>query len=87
MDSVAARQTFELHNEVRATSNDDDIRYFCNEEEQRELRVRKPWQTDPHWFKDVHISAVALIKMAMHDFARMKIVVNLVELADKKVER
>ena len=26
----------------------------------------KPWQRDPHYFKDVRISAVALLKMVMH---------------------
>lgn len=66
MDSTAARKTFELHNDVRLSTHHDDQRYFYDEDEQRDIRARKPWQSDPHWFKDVHISAVALIKMAMH---------------------
>lgn len=25
-----------------------------------------PWDKDPHYFKDIHISALALLKMVMH---------------------
>lgn len=66
MNATTARRTFEMENNVRTTSKEDDSLYFCDVEEQAHLRVSKPWSQDPHWFKDVHISAVALIKMAMH---------------------
>lgn len=66
MNSSAARRAFEVENDFRSTSGEDDARYFYDDEEQAALRGKKPWAKDPHWFKDVHISAVALIKMVMH---------------------
>ena len=33
---------------------------------QLKLREQKPWATDPKYFKHVKISALALLKMAMH---------------------
>lgn len=66
MNASTARRTFDLSNNVRVTSGEDDQRYFYDDDEQTRLRATKPWAQDPHWFKDVHISAVALIKMAMH---------------------
>lgn len=30
------------------------------------MRNAKPWEKDPHYFKEVKISAVALIKMVTH---------------------
>lgn len=66
MDATTARRAFEVENNVRTTSKEDDSLYFCDVDEQQYLRGSKPWSQDPHWFKDVHISAVALIKMAMH---------------------
>lgn len=66
MDSTTARQTFEVENDIRTISNQDDSLYYCDVEEQANLRMQKPWASDPHYFKEVHISAVALIKMVMH---------------------
>jgi len=66
MEPSAARRVFELENSVQNVSKEDDARYFYDDDEQAALRATKPWAQDPHWFKDVHISAVALIKMAMH---------------------
>lgn len=51
---------------MRTVSREDDMRYFHDDDEQAKFRQNKPWAQDPHWFKEVHISAVALIKMAMH---------------------
>lgn len=28
--------------------------------------VLGPWEKDPHYFKDINISALALLKMVMH---------------------
>lgn len=64
--SNAARRVFELENDVRTVGDADDRQYFYDDEEQAALREAKPWAQDPHWFKDVHISAVALMKMVMH---------------------
>lgn len=66
MDASAARYSFEVENRILAVKGDDDFRYSFNGEEQANWRATKPWAQDPHWFKQVHISAVALIKMAMH---------------------
>lgn len=66
MSSSLGRRTFDAENNIRTNSNEDDLRYFYDEDEQSRLRALKPWAQDPHWFKEVHISAVALIKMAMH---------------------
>uniref|UniRef100_A0A1I7XRS6 COP9 signalosome complex subunit 5 n=1 Tax=Heterorhabditis bacteriophora TaxID=37862 RepID=A0A1I7XRS6_HETBA len=43
-----------------------DCIYEYNEAEQHEMRTAKPWEKDPHYFKEVKISAVALLKMVMH---------------------
>ena len=67
MDAAAARQTFEAANGVRALGEWDEKRlYYYDETDQEELRSRRPWGRDPHWFRGVQISAVALIKMVMH---------------------
>lgn len=66
MDTTAARRTFELENNMRTVTKSDDMRYFYDDTKQESLRASKPWEQDPHWFRVVHISAVALIKMALH---------------------
>ncbi|KIH48665.1 Mov34/MPN/PAD-1 family protein, partial [Ancylostoma duodenale] len=43
-----------------------DSAYEYDEVEQNEMRSAKPWQKDPHYFKEVRISAVALLKMVIH---------------------
>lgn len=48
----------------RSGQVDDVFKY--NKQEQQELLKQKPWRNDPHHFKRVRISAVALIKMVMH---------------------
>ena len=40
--------------------------FVYNREEQRVLQQTKPWLKDPQYFKRVRISALALLKMAMH---------------------
>lgn len=30
------------------------------------ILVKGPWEKDPHYFKDIQISALALLKMVMH---------------------
>ncbi|GAA5880916.1 hypothetical protein JCM16303_005173 [Sporobolomyces ruberrimus] len=57
-----AQKNFELNNSVQSV--DDVFKY--NKQEQQELLKQKPWRNDPHHFKRVRISAVALIKMVMH---------------------
>lgn len=64
-DSDAARRTWEILNGVENVGASDH-RYQYDEAKVVWMRERKPWTKDPHYFKHVHISAVALIKMVMH---------------------
>ncbi|GAA5943989.1 Mov34/MPN/PAD-1 family protein [Sporobolomyces koalae] len=59
---TAAHKSFELSNDIQAV----DAVFRYNKQEQQDLLKQKPWRTDPHHFKKVRISAVALIKMVMH---------------------
>lgn len=43
-----------------------DALYGYDEAEQKVLNEERPWKKDPHHFKHVRISAVALLKMVMH---------------------
>lgn len=62
-----ARQTFELNNSVIPLSSSTlDSIFAYNTEEQRSILRSQPWKSDPHFFRKVRISAVALIKMVMH---------------------
>ncbi|KJH52712.1 Mov34/MPN/PAD-1 family protein [Dictyocaulus viviparus] len=60
-ESVALRN-WQLANGVTVM----DSAYEYDEVEQNEMRSAKPWQKDPHYFKEVKISAVALLKMVTH---------------------
>ena len=48
------------------------------------MRERKPWATDPRYFKHVKISALALLKMAMHGNKFSK-VLHIVTLHNKYI--
>ncbi|CAJ0558062.1 unnamed protein product, partial [Mesorhabditis spiculigera] len=61
-ESDVARATWELANKIETIDKPFDI----NVEEQRQIRAANPWEKDPHYFKEVKISAVALIKMVTH---------------------
>ncbi|KAK4137233.1 hypothetical protein BT67DRAFT_370717 [Trichocladium antarcticum] len=43
-----------------------DALYNYNPASQTDTDARRPWATDPHYFKTVRISAAALVKMVMH---------------------
>jgi COP9 signalosome complex subunit 5 len=51
---------------------------------QLKMRERKPWATDPRYFKHVKISALALLKMAMHGNKFSK-VLHIVTLHNKYI--
>lgn len=57
-----AQRNWELENKIDTV---DNIFEF-SESEQTAIRNAKPWEKDPHYFKEVKVSAVALIKMTMH---------------------
>ncbi|CAJ0932890.1 unnamed protein product, partial [Mesorhabditis belari] len=57
-----ARRTWEVANKIDTVDKPFEI----NDAEQTQMRNAKPWEKDPHYFKEVKISAVALIKMVTH---------------------
>ena len=61
MDS--SRQRFE---EINQITQEEALLYSYDEDAEDILRDQAPWKNDPHYFKSVKISAVALIKMVMH---------------------
>jgi COP9 signalosome complex subunit 5 len=56
----------ELDNDVQLVDAQKDAIYTYDTAEQKAIGDAKPWKTDPHHFKNVRISAVALLKMVMH---------------------
>jgi COP9 signalosome complex subunit 5 len=65
--SAIAQQTWELENNIipMETPSDDSIFHY-DEAGQAEFQRDKPWANDPHYFKRVKISALALLKMVVH---------------------
>lgn len=59
-----AQQTFELNNSIQTV--DGDSIYAYDNEGQRAIQQARPWRSDPHHFKHVRISAIALVKMVTH---------------------
>ncbi|PLW48678.1 hypothetical protein PCANC_15460 [Puccinia coronata f. sp. avenae] len=62
--SKIAQKTFELENRIQPLQQDQIFKY--NAEEQKAIQKEAKWKKDPHYFKKVKISGVALIKMVMH---------------------
>jgi len=60
-----AQKTWEMSNNVLEVSASDEI-YKYDRQQQQSLLAAKPWEKDPHFFKDIKISALALLKMVMH---------------------
>ncbi|XP_059175731.1 COP9 signalosome complex subunit 5-like [Physella acuta] len=65
MDSKVAKKSWELSNNVESVSSVDDI-YRYDSKQQQDILTAKPWEKDPHYFKHIKISALALLKMVMH---------------------
>lgn len=40
--------------------------YKYDRQQQQSMLAAKPWEKDPHFFKDIKVSALALLKMVMH---------------------
>ncbi|KPV72516.1 uncharacterized protein RHOBADRAFT_46558, partial [Rhodotorula graminis WP1] len=57
-----AQGSFNISNDIVET--DEVFRYDA--QEQKAILNARPWKQDPHHFKKIRISAVALIKMVMH---------------------
>ena len=56
----------ELENAVKLVNSQRDALYGYDDTEQKKINNEAPWKKDPHHFKNVRISAVALLKMVMH---------------------
>ncbi|KAJ3005652.1 proteasome regulatory particle subunit RPN11 [Thoreauomyces humboldtii] len=55
-----------MENEIVTDDSAHDAIYRFDKAEENKRTSAKPWASDPHHFKKVKISAVALIKMVMH---------------------
>ncbi|XP_074635202.1 COP9 signalosome complex subunit 5-like [Acropora palmata] len=64
-DTAMAFKTWEMSNNIETLSSVDEIFKF-DRQQQQEILHAKPWQKDPHYFKYIKISALALLKMVMH---------------------
>jgi len=61
-----AFKTWELDNNVQLVDPQRDALYTYDTAEQKSIGEAKPWKKDVNYFKNVRISAVALLKMVMH---------------------
>ena len=57
-----AQKTWEMANNITEA---EEI-YRFDRQAQRNMIDAKPWEKDVHFFKDIKISALALLKMVMH---------------------
>lgn len=60
-----AQATWELSNNVQSVDSIDEI-YKYNQKQQQDMLIAKPWTKDPNYFKEIRVSALALLKMVMH---------------------
>ncbi|XP_045027782.1 COP9 signalosome complex subunit 5-like isoform X2 [Daphnia magna] len=54
-----------MANNVENISSVDEI-YRYDRKQQQDMLAAKPWDKDPHFFKEIRISALALLKMVTH---------------------
>jgi len=59
--TTTAQKRWEVENDVQE-AGDDIYKYI----DQDDILSGKPWTKDPHYFKNVKISAIALLKMLIH---------------------
>jgi len=78
----AARRKFEAENKIE--SIDADQLYKYDNKQYQAFLATKPWTKDPHHFKKVKISAIALLKMVMH--ARSGVTIEVMGLMMGKIE-
>ncbi|KAI0232804.1 COP9 signalosome complex subunit 5 [Lamellibrachia satsuma] len=65
MDASMAQKTWEMTNNVQTIGTLDEI-YHYDKKQHQDILTAKPWDKDPHYFKCIKISALALLKMVMH---------------------
>lgn len=63
--SKIAQKTWEMSNFIQDINSMDEL-YKFDEAMHRTILSEKPWDKDPHYFKDVRVSALALLKMVIH---------------------
>ena len=56
----------ELENTIKLVNPQRDALYGYDDAEQKMVNDEAPWKKDPQYFRNVRISAVALLKMVMH---------------------
>ncbi|KAH7037998.1 COP9 signalosome complex subunit 5 [Microdochium trichocladiopsis] len=61
-----AMKSWEVDNDVELVDPVRDALYNYSSDRQKKINDEKAWRKDPHHFKHVRVSAVALIKMVMH---------------------
>ncbi|KAL1649134.1 COP9 signalosome catalytic subunit rri1 [Diplodia intermedia] len=61
-----AMKSWELENSIKLVDPARDALYNYDADAQKAIGNAKPWKADPHHFKHVRISAVAMLKMVMH---------------------
>lgn len=73
--AAIAQQTWELENNIvtmdapsgsSPENSASDAIFHYDEAAQTKFQREKPWASDPHYFKRVKISALALLKMVVH---------------------
>ncbi|KAK9786272.1 hypothetical protein WJX73_002061 [Symbiochloris irregularis] len=65
MGTSAAQSRWELENNIQPSAAVDNL-YVHDAAGQQALLQQKPWTKDPQFFNSVQVSALALLKMAMH---------------------
>lgn len=60
-----AQKTWEMSNNIMEVNASEEI-YKYDRAQQQSMLAAKPWDKDPHFFKEIKISALALLKMVMH---------------------
>ena len=63
--SKTGQKTWELSNAILEVSSAEEI-YQYDHGAQQAMLAAKPWEKDVHFFKDIKVSALALLKMTMH---------------------
>jgi COP9 signalosome complex subunit 5 len=63
--SSIAQKTWEMSNNIMEVNASEEI-YKYDRGQQQSMLAAKPWEKDPHFFKEIKISALALLKMVMH---------------------
>lgn len=75
--SLIAQKTWELENNIITVDNppnssnsavdaSSDAIFYYDEMAQAKFQQDRPWVNDPHYFRRVKISALALLKMVVH---------------------